>query len=186
MLPYDYEAYRHLPYNPPKVSGPPQQTLAHKPKREPKPLISNCKNLSGVANIPIINITAAAAVTRTLGTISVDLHGFGKPCVKLDLSALIIIGLATDVPFTITFRVFKRSDNQSEMEINSFDVSVVNPVAAGTSIPISFNVCDCCDNCPANCCTYRITAEGTALAAITEYFSINQGVLSILASEECS
>lgn len=185
MLPYDCEPYQHLPRNyPPKAYCPPQYDLACKPKCEPKPFISSCKNISGVANIPIINITAAAPVPRTLGTISVDLHCFYKPCVKLDISALIVIGLATDVPFTITFRIYKRCDNQPEIEINSFDVSVVNPVAAGTSIPINFNVCDC-DNCPASCCTYRIVAEGTALAAITDYFSINQGVLSILASDEC-
>jgi hypothetical protein len=186
LLPYDYEDYRYSPaYNMPMASGSPQHDPATKPKCEPKPLISNCKNLSGVATIPIINITAAAPVQRTLGTISADLHCFRKPCVKLDLSTLIIIGLATDVPFTVTFRIFKRCDNQPEMEINSFDVSVVNPVAAGTSIPINLNVCDCCDNCPGKCCTYRIAAEGTALAAITDYFSVNQAVLSILASDSC-
>ncbi|HBE80623.1 MAG TPA: hypothetical protein DDW65_22985 [Firmicutes bacterium] len=186
MLPYDCDAYRHLPaYNPPKPACPPQPEPEPKPKCEPKPLVSSCKNMSGVANIPIINITAASPVPKTLGTISADLHCFSKPCVKLDLSALIVIGLATDVPFTITFRVYKRCDNQAEMEFNSFDVSIVNPVAAGTSLPISFNICDCCENCPVKCCTYRIMAEGTALAAITDYFSVNQGVLSILAADEC-
>ncbi len=180
MLPYEYEAYGRTPAcNPPKPACPP------KPKCEPKLIVSSCKNISGVANIPIINITAAAAVPKTLGAISADLHCFAKPCVKLNISALIVIGLATDVPFTITFRVYKRCDPGQESEINSFDISVVNPVAAGTSIPVNFNVCDCCENCPAGCCTYRIVAEGTALAAITDYFSVNQGVLSILASDEC-
>ncbi len=185
MLPYDYEAYgRVSACNPPKQANPPQQE-APKPKCEPKPIVSNCKNISGVANIPIINITTAAPVSKTLGTISADLHCFAKPCVKLDISALIVIGLATDVPFTITFRVYKRCDTGPETEITSFDVSVVNPVAAGTSIPVNFNVCDCCPNCPAGCCTYRFVSEGMALAAITDYFSVNQGVLSILASDEC-
>jgi hypothetical protein len=199
LYPYDYDDYRHMPeYYPPRSSAQPQHDAACKPhdpsgkphddacksKCEPKPFISNCKNISGVANIPIINITAAAPVPRTLGTISVDLHCFCRPCVKLDISALIVIGLATDVPFTITFRIYKRCDNQPESEINSFDISVVNPIAAGTSIPINFNVCDC-DNCQAKCCTYRIVAEGTALAAITDYFSVNQGVLSIFASDLC-
>lgn len=185
MLPYDYEAYGRVPAcNPPKPACPPQHEPP-KPKCEPKPIVSNCKNISGVANIPIINITAAAPVPKTAGTISADLHCFKKPCVKLSISALIVIGLATDVPFTITFRVYKRCDSQQESEITSFDVSVVNPVAAGTSIPVNFNVCDCCETCPAKCCTYRIVAEGTALAAITDYFSVNQGVLSILASDEC-
>lgn len=183
MLPYDSEAYRHLPeYYSPNSYSPPPYNSACESKCEPRPLVSSCKNISGVANIPIINITAAAPIPRTLGTISVDLHCLCKPCVKLDLSALIVVGLATDVPFTITFRIFKRSGHQPEMEINSFDVSVVNPVGAGTSIPINFNVCDC-DDCPNKCCTYRIVVEGTALAAITDYFSINQGVLSILASD---
>jgi hypothetical protein len=183
-IPYDCDAYQHLPeYYPPKSYYPPKHDLVCKSNCEPKSFVSSCKNISGATNIPIINITAAAAVARTLGTISVDLHCFSKPCVKLDLSALIVIGLATDVPFTIIFRVFKHCDNQPEIEVNSFDFSQVNAVAAGTTIPINFSFCD--SDCPACCCTYRIVAEGTALAAITDYFSINQGVLSVFASDQC-
>jgi len=184
-IPYDCEAYQNIPeYYPPEAYYQPGYDLLCKSKCEPKSIVSNCKNISGAANIPIINISTAAPVAKTLGTISVDLHCLDKPCVKLDLSALIVIGLATDVPFTITFRVFKRCDNQPEIEINSFDFSEVNAVAAGTAIPINFSFCD--SDCPTCCCTYRIIGEGTALAAITNFFSINQGVLSILASDQCS
>lgn len=184
-IPYDYETCQHVPeYYPPKPYGTVKNNLACQSKCEPQSVISSCKNIFGAANIPIINITAAAPVPKALGTISADVHCFNKPSVKLDLSALIVIGAATDVPFTITFRVLKRCDNQPEIEINSFDFPVVSPVAVGTSMPISFSICDC-DNCPACCCTYRIIVQGTALAAITSFFSINQGILSILAFDQC-
>ena len=158
-IPYD-KAYQCPPeYYPPKPYCLPKYDIECKSKCEPKSFISNCKNIFGAANIPIINISAAAPVPRAIGTISADLHYFYKPGVKLDLSALIIIGMTSDVPFTITFRVFKRCDNQPEMEINSFDFSEVNAVTAGTSIPINFSICDC-DNCPAVALRPMLTMTG--------------------------
>lgn len=161
-----------------------QPVPAPAPKCEPTVAVFECKNVSGAVNIPIINLTAAPPVPRTLGTISADLSCFKKPCVKLDFTGILVFGIEIDVDFDITFRVFKRCDNQPETEIDSFDFARTLNITAGKSVPIAFSVCDC-DACPANCCTYRIAVEGSALLAITGFFTVAKGVVSLLATDQC-
>lgn len=152
----------------------------------PKLIDFECKSISGSANIPVVTIGLTPPVQRTLGTITADLNCFCKPCVKLDFSAFLTVGVLIAVGSTITFRVFKRCDNQSqEIEVASFDIAEGIDIAVGTIRPINFSVCDC-DGCPAKCCTYRVTAEATALVGVAlGAFGIVNGTLSIIAADQC-
>lgn len=145
-----------------------------------------CKNVSGTLNIPIINVTAAQPVPRTLGIISAELGRYKNPCVKLDFTALANFGLSVTVDFTLSFTVYRLCDNREAVQIGTFDFSLgAAAITAGATIPINFSVCDC-EFCPPNrCCTYRVDVAGTALVAAGFSFNINQGVISLIAADEC-
>lgn len=153
--------------------------------QEPHQTTFNCANVSGATSIPIINILDSTPVPKTLGTVSIDLECFDKPKVKLSFSALVSFGAAIALGFTLTFRVFKRCGNVPETEIYTFDLFQGVAVAIGSTIPVSFEVCDG-DFCGSDCCTYRVSVEGSSLlAAVVGTFNVTNGVLTVLATEHC-
>ncbi|KNF09223.1 hypothetical protein CLPU_3c00010 [Gottschalkia purinilytica] len=154
------------------------------PDCKPEKIKFRCSTLTGATGIGVIAIGGLITPT-TIGTISVsDLCCFKKPCVQLEISAIITIGVAIAVGTTITFRVFRRCDNQDEVEIQSFNLPQGVVLAVGSSIPVAFVVCDC-NACPANCCTYRVTVEATAAVAVASAINVGQGGISLIAGNGC-
>jgi hypothetical protein len=113
-----------------------------------------------------------------------ELCCFKKPCVKIDFSAIVSFGAAIAIGTTITFRIFKRCGNGGEIEVQSFDFSQGLAIAAGSSMSVAFSVCDC-DGCHSDCCVYRVSVEATADAAVASAINVNQGTISIIASDMC-
>ncbi|MBU5440197.1 DUF4489 domain-containing protein [Tissierella sp. MSJ-40] len=147
-------------------------------------IIFRCNPITGATSIGIIAVGDVVTPT-TIGTISVtDLCCFRKPCVQLEISAIIVFSVALEGAITITFRVFRRCDNQNEVEVQSFNLPQGIIVAIGSSIPVAFVVCDC-NACPANCCTYRVTVEATAAVAVASAINVSQGGISLIAGDGC-
>ncbi|MBU5440194.1 DUF4489 domain-containing protein [Tissierella sp. MSJ-40] len=156
----------------------------HQADCKPKKIIFRCSPITGATGIGVIAVGSVVTPT-TIGTISVtDLCCFRKPCVQLEISAIITTGVALAVGTTITFRVFRRCDNQDEVEVQSFNLPQGVIVDIGSSIPVAFVVCDC-NACPANCCTYRVTVEATAAVAVASAINVSQGGISLIAGEGC-
>ncbi|MCR2042860.1 DUF4489 domain-containing protein [Anaerosalibacter massiliensis] len=165
------------------------KSSCHKPPKkdcEPKNLGLKCKEICGAVNIPFINLATTPPVQTTLGNVSVDLRCYDKPKLKIDFSAIANLNLTAATNFTLTFRVYRRCDNGPEVEIDTIVIPNTIPVTAAivASSPVSFSICDE-DFCPGECCTYRITVEGTSTAAITGSFNISKGVISTLVTEQC-
>ncbi len=151
---------------------------------KPKMFISNCNNLTGASGINIIAI-GDTVTPRSIGSLAIsDLNCFKRPSVKLDITATITVNAALAVDTVITFRVFKRCGNEPEIEIQSFDVSYGLALIAGASIPVAFSICDH-NGCAADCCTYRVTVEATATAAVASAINVNQGTISAIVSDIC-
>jgi hypothetical protein len=102
----------------------------------------------------------------------------------LKISAIITTGVALAIGTTITFRVFRRYDNQDEVEVQSFNLPQGAIVAVGSSIPVAFVVCDC-NAYPEDHCTYRVTVEATAAVAVASAFNVSQGGISLIAGDGC-
>lgn len=151
----------------------------------PDKVVFKCNNITGASGINIIAI-GDVVVPRNIGSVSVpELCCFKQPCVKIDISAIITLSAAIAVGTTITFRVFKRCGTEQEVEIQSFDITEGLALDAGSTIPVSLSVCDCNSDCHSNCCVYRVTVEATAAAAVATAINVNQGTISVTASDVC-
>ncbi|MGN9164188.1 DUF4489 domain-containing protein [Tissierellaceae bacterium HCP3S3_D8] len=151
---------------------------------KPEKVAFKCNNLSGASGISVIAL-GDTVTPRNIGSISVpELCCFKKPCVKIDVSAIVSFAAAIAVGTTITFRIFKRCGRSEEIEVQSFDLTQGLAIAAGGSIPVNFSVCDC-DGCHSDCCTYRVTVEATAAVAVASAINVNQGTISIIAGDVC-
>lgn len=151
----------------------------------PDKVIFRCNNLTGASGVSIISI-GDTVPPRTVGSVSVsDLCCFKRPCVKVDVTAVINFSAAIALGTTITFRVFKRCVGEDEVEIQSYDFSQGIALLAGSSIPVSFSVCDCTEGCSDGCCTYRVTVEATAEVALGSAINVNQGTISVIGTDMC-
>ncbi|KNF08695.1 hypothetical protein CLPU_5c00020 [Gottschalkia purinilytica] len=157
----------------------------------PEKIKFKCSNLTGTTGINVIDINDATLQTpMTIGTISVtDLCCFKRPCVQLNVSAVIVTISFISINTTVIFRVFRRCDNGSETEVQSFNVSLGDiatiPLA---STPVSFTICDNIA-CSSNCCTYRVTVEAIGPFPIAMALTVSQGGISLIAREcdnECN
>lgn len=151
----------------------------------PDKVIFRCNNIAGASGISVIAI-GDTVTPRTVGSVSVsDLCCFKRPCVKVDFSAVVNFSAAIAVGTTITFRVFKRCNGDDEIEIQSFDFTQGIALLAGSSIPVSFSLCDCDSGCSDGCCTYRVSVEATADAAVASAINVNQGTISVIGTDMC-
>ncbi len=156
----------------------------HRRDYESEKVIFRGSPITVATGVGVIAIGSVVTPT-TIGTISVtDLSYFKKPCVRLEISAIITTGVTLAIGTTITFRVFRRYDNQDEVEVQSFNLPQGAIVAIESSIPVAFVVCDC-NAYPEDRCTYRVTVEATAAAAVVSAFNVSQGGISLIAGDGC-
>lgn len=160
------------------------------PKRDvhdclPKKVIFDCTNIPGATNItPSVLAEDLVGDTKTVGSISVDLSCFKRPCVKLDFFASLLMPLI-GVGTSVTFTVYRQCDNTPRIEVGSFTVTDEFTIAGTT--PVNFTVCDC-PQCPASCCTYSVeVAADSLLDELNNLFTFNvvNGVLSVTAADKC-
>lgn len=151
---------------------------------KPKLVVAECNNLTGASGISVVAL-GDVVTPRNIGSLTVrDLQCFKRPSIRLDVTATITVNAALAADTVITFRVFKRCGDEPEIEVQSFDVSFGLALVAGASIPVAFSVCDH-DGCVSDCCTYRLTVEATATAAVAAAINVNQGTISAIVSDIC-
>ncbi|MCR1897940.1 DUF4489 domain-containing protein [Irregularibacter muris] len=162
-----------------------QDDCCRKVDCSPDKVVFKCNNISGASGISVIAI-GDTVMPRNVATVSVpDLCCFKRPCTKIDFSAIITFSAAIAVGTTITFRVFKRCGSGDEIQIQSFDFTQGLALAVGSSIPVSFSICDC-DGCfDDDCCVYRVAVEATATVALATAINVNQGTISAFAADLC-
>lgn len=154
------------------------------PECRPNKTIFRCNNITGASGIAIVAL-GDTITPRNIGSVSVQgLHCLRRPCIKIDVTAMLTFSALVALGTTITFRIFKRCDMGNEVEVQSFDIVQGLELVAGSSMPVSFSICDCDIGCFASdCCVYRVTVEATAAVTLASAININQGTISAIAAD---
>jgi len=176
----------HQPYYKPNKCNDGKQDHCCRPPVDCRPnkVIFKCNNLTGANGISIIAL-GDSIKPRNIGSISIpELCCFKKPCIKIDFSAMVSFGASIGLGTTVTFRVYKRCGIGEEIEIQSFDLIQGIELTAGSSMPVAFSICDC-ESCYSDCCLYRVTVEATATASLVSALNVNQGTISVIATDMC-
>lgn len=142
---------------------------------------------SQTTQLPIVTIATGVlgAPATPLVALRLNTSKTNNPCVKLDFTTdLNVIGVTAG---TLTFRVFKQFDSQSQ-PIPIGGPYIFSPLVAG-STPISFFVSDCdltCCSCN-TCCTYVVEVSATDVTTgdVSSITFTNAMLAATISSNNC-
>ncbi|WP_092251122.1 DUF4489 domain-containing protein [Lacrimispora sphenoides] len=130
----------------------------------------------------VLPVNTRAGARFTLTTVSVNVKGFKKPCIKLEFTSDIATRVAA---LTLDFQIFKQCKGMAT-PIPIGPVWTFSRLSTITdSNTFSFFICDC-DICDDECCTYSVVTRvaSTVTVGVT---SVNHASLSaFIVDNDCN
>ncbi|MGG7057310.1 DUF4489 domain-containing protein [Clostridium tertium] len=141
------------------------------------PTIIKC---SGPNSTQIVVTVANPTATAVIASINIDKSCLCNPITKLEF-ATIISTAANGFAGTVSLRVLKQCRRQLTPTI--IGTAWTLNVAANTTVPLSFFICDSdCDSCDNDCCTYTVEATITAAGANSGIVTFNNSTLGAIST----
>lgn len=158
-----------------------EKEVCYKKEKEGTQVVLKC-GTPGSVTLPVLAVALVTPLVFTVSTVTVDTSDFEDPHIKFEVTSNINTTVATGLPFSLNYQIFRISKNQFTPIPVGPIFTFSRAVSVVESNAFTFFVCD--DGfCQDDCSTYSVVVTVTALG-IAEVASITNATISALVVED--